>query len=112
MSLTSSDWFNCYEGFDDQFSKYPDPGVGFLFWKLYEGDFPILPDELDCKDFYKYKYFTLSWSDRFFVQIPFKYQKDPSPVSLVSTKGGPMIKFDDVIKLAEHLNENIWFYEK
>ncbi len=105
------EWLKFYDDNRDVFSGHQDSGVGQLLTRLNEGSFPLLPDCLEYDDGMEYyKYFTLCWTGRFFIQIPF--YGDTASVTLTSTSGGPSVKFNTVIQMAEHLIDNIFFYQK
>jgi len=105
------EWLKFYDKYQNVFSGRQDSGVGQLLHRLNEGSFPLLPSDLDYDEDSEYhKHFTLFWTGRFFIQIPFL--GCTSPVILVSTAGGPTVKFNTVTQMAEHLIENISFYQK
>jgi hypothetical protein len=92
------------------FSSHEDPGVGVFLNLLSEKNFPLIPDTLDFDgDLEYYKCFTLTWFDHFFIQFPIISVISP-PILLISLKNGPSVKFNTVSEMAEHLIENIFYY--
>ena len=105
-------WAKFYNEYQNVFSEHRrDSGVGKLLHLLNQSSFPLLPSDLDYDDISEYhKHFTLFWTGRFFIQFPFHCST--SLITLVSTTGGPFIKFKTVEEMADHLIDNILFYQK
>jgi hypothetical protein len=104
------EWLEFYKEYQDVFSVHKDSGVIQLLYRLNQEDFPLLPDDLDYDDESEYyKNFTLSWISRFFNQIPF--QEMEMTIILVSTTGGPTVKFKTVDEMVDHLVYNVKYYQ-
>lgn len=105
-------WKDFYDKHDTVFSESRiDSGVQHLLFHLQENDFPMVPSNLDYDEDSQYsRHFTLFWTGHFFVQIPFI--DVTSPVTIVSTAGGPFIKFETVDKVGNHLIDNVIYYQK
>lgn len=108
-----------YDEFCGTYSKWIDDPkyvqLKIFFVQLKAKRFPLIPTELEYMEAEDagYEYFSIMWVGKFFVHIPVP---DTDVVwellcHLVSTNGGPRIKFPTVLYLADHLIDNQSFYE-
>jgi len=89
--------------------KMKDPGVAELFWHLSRGDFPEVPDFVDCNvdseagELLRGSFYIF-WSDHFFIQIPFAKEEKITIVPIHYL--GPKIAYATIQEAAIHLIQN------
>lgn len=103
------EWKKFYQKHKIILTKH-ESGVARLLYRLDQAKFPLLPDVLEYEEMPHSKFFELSWISRFFIHIPI--DGDISPISLTLTSGGLLINFDTIDQMANHLIENVLYYQR